>query len=141
MRVEFHETADDGKLKFAVIGARANGKWVFCKHKMRDTWEMPGGHREPGESIDEAAERELKEETGAVKFDLRPVCFYSVDNRDEPGGAVSFGGLYFADIYEFGKIDSEIERIALMDTLPENLTYPQIQPELMKELEKKHFSL
>ena len=59
------EKVDDALLKFAVIIARSNGKWVFCKHKDRSTYEIPGGHREPGEAIIETARRELYEETGA----------------------------------------------------------------------------
>ena len=45
MSVNFYENVDDGLLKFAVIMTKTNGKWVFCKHKLRDTWEVPGGHR------------------------------------------------------------------------------------------------
>lgn len=41
-----------------------NGKWVFCRHKDRDTYEIPGVHRESGETIFETAKRELMEETG-----------------------------------------------------------------------------
>ena len=37
-----------------------NGKWVFCKHKERDTFEVHGGHREFGEDIIETAKRELQ---------------------------------------------------------------------------------
>ena len=55
---------DDRLLRFAVIAARYRDQWVFCRHKERDTWEIPGGHREAGESIDSAAMRELREETG-----------------------------------------------------------------------------
>lgn len=51
MSVNFYENVDDGLLKFAVIMTKTNGKWVFCKHKLRDTWEVPGGHREPNENI------------------------------------------------------------------------------------------
>lgn len=47
MIVKFYDQVEDEKLKFAVIAARAEGKWVFCKHKARTTFEMPGGHREP----------------------------------------------------------------------------------------------
>ncbi|MFR7445451.1 MAG: NUDIX domain-containing protein [Sellimonas intestinalis] len=43
-----------------------------------ETYEVPGGHREAGETIDETARRELYEETGATDFDLFPVCVYSV---------------------------------------------------------------
>ena len=58
--VNFYETVDDKLLKFAVIIAKHKGKFVFCKHKERDTYEVPGGHRETGESIDETARRELQ---------------------------------------------------------------------------------
>mgnify|MGYP006922425427 CR=1 FL=1 len=45
--VRFYDEVDDALLKFAVIAARSEGKWVFCRHKERTTLEIPGGHREP----------------------------------------------------------------------------------------------
>ena len=64
--VKFYSYIDDHeKLKFAVICAKCEGKFVLCKHKMRDTLEFPGGHREAEEFVVDTAERELKEETGA----------------------------------------------------------------------------
>ena len=62
--VNFYDEVDDSLLEFAVIISKSNGKWVFCKHKERDTFEVPGGHRETGEKIEDTAVRELKEETG-----------------------------------------------------------------------------
>ena len=41
--VKFYETIEDSLLKFAVIICKSKGKWVFCKHKDRDTYEVPGG--------------------------------------------------------------------------------------------------
>ena len=60
MKVQFYDKVDDKLLKFAVIISKSNGKWVFCKHKERDTFEVPGGHREFGENIIETAKRELQ---------------------------------------------------------------------------------
>lgn len=51
LEVKFYEKVDDTLLKFAVIVAKTERKWVFCKHKERDTFECPGGHREPGEIV------------------------------------------------------------------------------------------
>lgn len=135
LEVKFYDTVDDALLKFAVIISRSNGKWVLCKHKERDTYEVPGGHREAGEVILETAKRELQEETGAVKFDIEPICVYSVTGKTSvnENGEESFGLLCFAEITEFsGKLESEIEKIELMEELPENWTYPLIQPKLIE---------
>ena len=70
MEVKFYDTVNDELLKFAVIISQSNGKWVFCKHKERDTFEVPGGHRETGEKIEDTAVRELKEETGLDLLDV-----------------------------------------------------------------------
>ena len=53
MLVKFYDKIDDDLLKFAVIISKSNSKWVFCKHRDRDTYEVPGGHREAGEFEEE----------------------------------------------------------------------------------------
>lgn len=134
--VKFYDTAEDERLKYAVIIARSKGKWVFCKHRERNTLECPGGHRESGEAITETAVRELKEETGAINFSIRPVCIYSVVRENQVCHAEeeSLGMLYYAEIDTFEEeLHSEIEKIVLTDRLPENWTYPLIQPALIEE--------
>ena len=74
LEVKFYDAVDDDLLKFAVIISRAMSKWVLCKHRERDTYEVPGGHREKGENILDTAKRELKEETGALEFTIEPIC-------------------------------------------------------------------
>lgn len=139
-RVNFYDHVEDALLRFAVIIARHNGKWVFCKHRERSTWEVPGGPREAGEDILDTAKRELYEETGAVDFVIEPVCIYSVIAPDNFDGAESFGKLYVAEIHTFEKeLHSEIERIAIMDELPERWTYPEIQPKLLEEAGRRGF--
>ena len=136
LEVKFYDTVDDSLLKFAVIISQSNGKWVFCKHKERDTYEVPGGHREAGENILETAKRELQEETGAVKYEIKPICVYSVTGKTRVNntGEETFGMLYFAEITDFAKeLHSEMEKVVLMDELPENWTYPLIQPKLIEK--------
>ena len=140
MKVKFYDTVNDELLKFAVIISQSNGKWVFCKHKERDTYEVPGGHREAGEDIFETAKRELQEETGAIRFEIKPICVYSVTgkNRVNDTGEETFGLLCFAEITEFAKeLHSEMEKVVLMDELPENWTYPLIQPKLIEEWNRR----
>lgn len=142
IEVKFYDNIADELLKFAVIISKTNGKWVFCKHKGRDTYEVPGGRRELGESIIETAKRELAEETGAVEFDIKPICVYSVKGKtrvNENENDESFGMLYFADIYSFGEINSEIEKILITDTLVKDWTYPLIQPKLIEEAKRRGF--
>jgi len=142
LEVKFYDRVDDTLLKFAVIISKTDGKWVFCKHKERDTYEVPGGHREAEELIFETAKRELKEETGATDFDIKPICVYSVKGKTRVNENIddeTYGMLYIADIYSFEEIDSEIEKIVISDKLVENWTYPLIQPKLIEEAQRRGF--
>ncbi len=40
MQVQFYEEIEDQLLKFAVIISKYQNKWVFCKHKLRDTFDL-----------------------------------------------------------------------------------------------------
>lgn len=138
--VNFYEQVDDSLLKFAVIIAKTGDNYVFCKHRSRSTLEVPGGHREPGEKILDTAKRELYEETGAIDFDIKPVCVYSVIAKDNFDGQESFGMLYFAEIRSFEpELHSEIEKIIITKDMPADWTYPEIQPGLLEEAERRGF--
>lgn len=140
MLVKFYDKIDDDLLKFAVIISKSNSKWVFCKHRDRDTYEVPGGHRKAGELIEDTARRELKEETGALEFSITPICVYSVTgkNRVNDTGEETYGMLYFADITEFEEeLHSEMGKVVLLDELPDEWTYPLIQPLLIAEYERR----
>ena len=123
--------------KYVVIFARHNGKWVFCKHKERTTWETAGGHIEKGESPLDAAKRELYEESGAEDFIITPACdYWAADETSQANGVV-----FYANINRFGSMpDSEMERAELFDNLPINLTYPGITPILFDYI-KNHCEL
>ena len=138
LEVKFYDSAPDEKLKFAVIAGRSNGKWIFCKHRDRDTYEIPGGHREPGETIDEAARREFYEETGAAEYNIKSVCVYSVTGKNRVSdGDETFGMLYFAEVSAFDELPaSEMERVCLFEQGPDKWTYPEIQPHLLRRVEE-----
>ena len=136
MKVNFYEQVDDKLLKFAVIISKHNGQWVFCKHKDRSTYEIPGGHRESNEEIIQTAKRELYEETGALQFDIFPICVYSVTgkNRVNQTGEETYGMLFIANIQSFeNELHSEMESVSFFNDLPTEWTYPLIQPLLIQE--------
>ena len=126
----------DQNLLFAVIAARCGEKWVFCRHKQRDTWEIPGGHREPGEAIEETAKRELYEETGLIAQEMRlvgvfsgPELHYIYPNGDE----VSNVDILFECTKWTGEMHMQEEETADLrffypDEIPENLSPPIILP-------------
>lgn len=62
------------ELKLCVLLIRRGG------HPFRDHWALPGGFLQPGETIDDCAFRELKEETN-----LRPISMLWVDSFSQPG--------------------------------------------------------
>jgi 8-oxo-dGTP diphosphatase len=121
-------------LTYSVIAAKYGDNWIFVRHHKRTTWEIPGGHIEQDETADEAASRELMEETGAVDFNIECVSTYSVLKNGQTG----YGRLYLAEILNLGPIPdiSEIAEIKIMDSLPENLTHPDIQPFLYQRVLK-----
>ena len=124
--------------KYVVIFSLYRGKLLLSRHKARDTWETQGGHVEPGETTEQAARRELWEESGAKEFTIRPVCGYWAANDEKDPGAN--GAIYLAEITELGPIpESEMAEVRLFEDLPENVTYPWITGPLWRHLQEKHF--
>lgn len=134
--VFFDEPPEGLHHKYAVIIARQEGLLLWCRHQDRTTWEIPGGHIEPGESALEAAARELHEETGATDYTLTPVCWYSAYR--EGGTPHSLGLLCLADVTAMEQeLHSEIAEVRPFDRAPDALTYPEIQPVLLEEARKQ----
>lgn len=122
--------------KYVVIFSRYQGKLLLSRHRSRETWETQGGHIEPGEFPEDAARRELWEESGARDFTLEPVCMYWAEDRvgSEPYQG-AWGAIFFADIEDLGPIpESEMAEVKQFDTLPEDVTYPHITPRLYERV-------
>lgn len=108
---------DEKEYTRVVCVSRYKDKFVFSYNKKRNGWEIPGGHIEVGESWQEAARREIFEETGATKVKVDPVCVYKIS---------TFALLCFCEILEMGELpkEFEMEEIMFSDVLPQNLTFP-----------------
>lgn len=122
--------------KYALILSEYQGKFLLSRHKERTTWETQGGHIEPGETPLEAAKRELFEESGAVDFELMPLCDcragdLNTDHWDN-------GIVYRAVIRKLSPLpESEMAEVQQFDTFPKNLTYPEIVSLLFNALRKE----
>ena len=146
VKFSFLNDAFSRQADHVLVICRLYDQWLLTKHKVRG-WEFPGGKREPGETIEEAAFREVDEETGAKLNTLHFIGEYEVTNKEssfvkaiyyaevetlstketylETDGPILIGGdllsLRFQDSYSFIMKDRVVE-IALdkiMDLVPE----------------------
>ena len=111
VEVKFYDNVADEFLKFAVIISKTDNKWVFCKHKERETYEIPGGHREPGESILETAKRELQEETGITNNDIVLTNIMNIQYKISDMELEVYAGKLNKDV----KLIEEINKLYWMD--------------------------
>lgn len=134
MKCQTYRLGSLSKYKYVVVLSEYDGKILLSRHKERTTWETQGGHIEVGETSLDAAKRELFEESGAIDFDIEPVCDYRAWNENTGHGAN--GVVFKAVIRTLGKLpESEMAEVHTFNKLPDNLTYPAITPLLFHYLE------
>ena len=113
--------------KYVVVLSEYQGKILLSRHKKRTTWETQGGKIEPGETPLMAAKRELYEESGAVDFEIEPLCDYwagEVQTKEEGNGRV-----FLAKVKKLSAMpESEMAEVRTF----EKLTYPAITPTLFE---------
>jgi 8-oxo-dGTP diphosphatase len=84
-----------------------DGKILLIKRKndpFKGKWALPGGFVEYGEKVEDAAIREIKEETGLITKIKDIVGIYSDPNRDPRGHTVAI--VFLLDITN-GKLKAE----------------------------------
>ena len=122
-----------GNYKYVVILSFYNGRIMLSRHRNRLTWETQGGHIESGETPLTAAHRELYEESGATEYRIKPVFDYWV--MDESDDSSASGQVFMASVTILDEIpESEMSEVSFFDSLPNDLTYPEITPVLFTEL-------
>lgn len=98
--------------RHVLVICKFNDKWVLTKHSIRGL-EFPGGKVEPGESLKQAAKREVYEETGAVIRNPEWFAEYTVFSEETFCKTV-----FLAEVERLEKIEKmETEGIVLMEEL------------------------
>jgi 8-oxo-dGTP diphosphatase len=104
VRLSFQQGSFLEEPRHVLVICRYGESWLLTDHRNRG-WEFPGGKCEAGESIEEAARREVQEETGALLVDLQFIGEYKV----EMDGLSFVKAIYWGHAAELEKKDSYME--------------------------------
>ncbi|WP_428911256.1 RNA deprotection pyrophosphohydrolase [Niallia sp. Krafla_26] len=91
VKLSFTKNAFTQKPEHVLVICQLYKQWLLTKHKQRGL-EFPGGKREAGEALEEAATREVYEETGATLNSLDFIGEYQVsDDQNSFVKAIFYG--------------------------------------------------
>lgn len=128
----FREWAVEGTGLTAAARVRdPDGRIALVRNRWSEGWILPGGGVEPGETIREAARREVREETGLTATVGDPLVVLDQTYVAERGGEKRFSARYVVyatradgeipDASRLGTSADEIRAARWFETLPENL--------------------
>ena len=122
----------------AVVVLNAEGRVLLQRRADLDIWGLPGGFMEPGESLEQTARRELREETGLEVGDLTligllsgPEFFHVYANGDQ---VYNVTAAYLAREPRGDLAADGIEGTAVQFFDPANLPVEGISPRLRSML-------
>ncbi len=118
---------------FAII--KCSGKYLFGYNRFRHQWELPAGKIEPGETAQEAAKRELYEETHQAVEDLEFCGLFEIYDHGKKENR--FRAVYFAEVEALTEFvatpEDEMEEICLWD-LQGDLVVDEVDLQMLKRI-------
>ena len=116
--------------KHVWVICRYKGQWLLTKHKERGL-EFPGGKVEHGETAEQAAIREVHEETGGIVEQIHYIGQYYVDGRKD----YVIKNVYFAIINRLIEEESyyETDGPVLLSEIPSNVNRNRAYSFIMKD--------
>lgn len=135
VQLSFDEHPFSNEPKHVWIICRYKGQWLLTEHGDRG-YEFPGGKVEELETADEAAEREVMEETGGKIETLRYLGQYKVLGKEK----TIIKNIYYAVVSELVKKDNYFETNGpvLFTELPGNIFQNRKFSFIMKDDVLKH---
>lgn len=130
VRLSFEDHPFSKEPKHVWVVCYYKDKWLLTSHKDRGL-EFPGGKVEEGESAEQAAIREVKEETGGTVANINYVGQYFVEGK---GGTI-VKNVYFAIVNALPEQSTyyETNGPVLLNTLPQNIKHDPAYSFIMKD--------
>jgi len=129
-QVDFSKDEEFGDAWHVLVLSQMNNQWVLTRHKKRGL-EFPGGKREAGETIEEAAIREVYEEVGGIIIELLLIGQYRVNDPCNP----FIKSIYYAELGELETKNDYLETAGpvLVEKLPEDIKGDSSYSFIMKD--------
>ena len=109
-----------------IIGNSIEGKHVLLIQRenppFQNRWALPGGFHDPGETVMQAAARELEEETGLSEIELEEIGVFSEPTRDPREQVISIahrGEVTMINVTPIANDDAKDVKWFPLDQLPD----------------------